>query len=302
MKTILQSSTMPPLKVKCNSCDDSCQGISSVNKRAIFEESSFEVYPHCVCFKPLKSRSREKYSKKGTRSTIKDFSKRSRFRLFTTLAKIGGKHVNKPIFLSLTYHYGHTRQNNSTKSNLHAFLVELRDFDRNVQFIWRIEYQKRGAPHYHLFIFPDPEKNVDNIEKYKVKISQIWHRIADPMSKAHKEYGCKIVDITNYRKACFYLNKYIAKLPEGKADITEGKHWGCSRNLPFKLHHKIPSNFETDKWILEKLRSWLLKNGKDNYASDKYFNVYRSQVIFIEPKEFYKLIDFDTSTLDFSDL
>lgn len=286
-----QSSNSPIPSTQANQPQSSSQGFSLVSKRTIFEESSFEVYEHCVIFRPYHPPVHEYNFPQTTRSRISEFSKRSRFRLFTAMAKINDHLVNKPFFVTLTYHYGHTRPGNSTKSNLHSFLVSLRDFDINVQFIWRIEYQKRGAPHYHLFIFPDNHQKIKNRKAYLVKVAEIWHRIADPDSQAHSEYGCKLIEIDNYRKACAYLSKYLAKVPTDGYLLQYGKHWGCSRNLPCKPVVVIPSNLDHDKWLIEQLRKWLTKHGKSEYATSEYFNIHRPQVIFIDPTEFLRLAD-----------
>lgn len=270
------------------SCSKS-QEVSSLVIRNINESFSLKIYPNCVEYKYLDSQPIPRPLTLRKRSCIKQFTKRARFRLFASMAKIKRNLDFQPIFITLTYHHGHEQKTKSTKSQLHHFLVQLRNYDPTVEFIWRFEFQKRGAPHYHLIIFPgNPPFGIDE-ESYGIRISNIWHGIADPNSRAHAQYGCKIVHIDSYRKACAYLSKYIAKTPEEETEHEVGKHWGCSRNLPYELIESTKGHIKHAGAIIEKLRTWLIEHGKEQYADPLYFNQYRNQTVFISYEDYYIL-------------
>lgn len=302
MKTMPMKITTPPTVDNDNLLHNPSQANSSLVKRTISQESRIEVYSNCVCYYPSPQKKGSFHRGSRPRGKISDFSKRSRFRLFQKMAQIKKNLVNKPFFLTLTYHYGYKKLNHSTKSNLNTFLVELRDYDPDVQFIWRIEYQKRGAPHYHLMVFPSINKIIANRKKYFYHVNIIWHRIADPNSNAHESFGCKSVEIDSYRKACSYVSKYLAKLPGKYLDIVEGKHWGCSTNLPTNIFCTISGTEKSDQYFIERMRAWLLEQGKGQYTEDYYFNVDRPQTIFIEAETFLKLMNVNTKYVDFSGL
>lgn len=270
-----------------------CQEKTLVKQEPISQKAKIEVYPHCIIFKPILQTTQGKKGPRKERSIIKKFSKRSRFRLFKLLAKIDHQLNFPPIFISLTYHYGHTLQKKSTKSQLNLFLTRLRQFDPKVQFIWRIELQERGAPHYHLIIFPGLPILIPPNKHYNIVISQIWHSIADPNSEAHSEYGCKVVNIRNYTQACSYLSKYIAKVENLNDDIIEGRHWGNSYNMPFKICRTIEYQDFQAKYIIEKIRHWLLEHGKELQAKREYLNIHSEQCIFMEPNTFKLIEDSD---------
>ncbi len=261
------------------------QAVSPLVISNIDEKYKISVYPHCVEFKTFSKKGESSGRRRNERGNIKTFSKKSRFNLFRMLAKMKEDYTLQPMFLTLTYHHGHEQKVRSTKSQLHHFLVMLRQYDPEVHFIWRLEFQKRRAPHYHLIVFPgNPPFDVDE-EKYQLKISHIWHSIADPKSRAHAEYGCKIVPIDSYRKACGYLSKYVAKVDDKMDGIEVGKHWGCSRNLPFDRIEHYECYALAAHAIIEKLRKWLVKNGKSQYATPEYFNFQRDQLIFIDHEQ-----------------
>ena len=263
-----------------------CQ-VKTLDKEAIREKTPLiTVYPHCIIYKP-KARFRpfqpHSTSKRGV---ISDFTRRSRFRLFATLAKISGNLKIRPIFVTLTYHYGHLNAPQSTKSQLHDFLVRLRNYDPGVQFIWRIELQKRGAPHYHMIIFPSSSCRSAGTESYLIELSRIWHSIADPKSRRHKDFGCKVKVITSYRMACAYVSKYVAKVGNDITDSHQGKHWANSMNLPIEVCSTVELNERGSHLAIEKIRRWLLEHGKIKQAQPEYLNVYREQTVFISSDEF----------------
>ena len=268
-----------------NSESAKSQDNSPLVKRYIPEIGTITIYPHCVEYHYRPEPSEKTHKNRTPRSKISRFSKSARFRLFRCLAKIDPNLSFQPMFVTLTYHHGHHKKSGSTKSQLHHFLVMLRNYDPDVQFIWRFEFQKRGAPHYHLIIFPgNPPYDTDE-KKYGIRISSIWHSIADPNSRAHAQYGCKVVNITSYKMACAYVSKYIGKTDNENSDMQNGKHWGNSQNLPFKVHCSMVILMKDTKVIIEKLRQWLISNGKNQYANPLYFNEYRDQTVFIDHNE-----------------
>jgi hypothetical protein len=268
-----------------------CQEKTLVSNNAIFENMShFIVYDHCVVFKKRKVYSDKREQKRKPRGKISHFSKRARFRLFAILSMIRNDLDVRPIFVTLTYHYGHHNKEKNTKSQLHNFLVQLRNFDPKVQFIWRIELQKRGAPHYHLIVFPGENSYYQNPTSYNITISKIWHNLADPMSLKHKEYGCLVKEIRSYREACIYMSKYVAKPPTEESDLVKGKHWGNSRNLPIKIRKRYGNWDDECKFMITKIRGWLIKNGKAKYASEEYLNIHTSFTVFIDRAVFTEII------------
>jgi hypothetical protein len=271
--------------------DPSCQEKTLVVQDTIRAKSVLKIYSHGIEFIPWHTNKSIFIGKLGSRGRIHEFSKRSRFRLFKIMAKIEDNLDSKPIFVSLTYHYGHLNDPRSTKTQLHLFLTRLRQFDPEVQFIWRTEFQIRGAPHYHLIIFPGSSCHYQNKTSYSITISKIWHSIADPKSKKHKEYGCHVKTINSYKEACIYLSKYVAKCADTEVNLIEGKHWGSSKNLPYKCTKTIELTDPQAIVMIEKIRLWLLKNGKYDLADSEFLNIYNEQFFFMDKSELLSILE-----------
>jgi len=261
----------------------------------------FKVYDNYVEFTPPTGTTDTHFTHESKRGIIKSFSPRSRFRLFALLAKIKDIKSSNAIFVTLTYHYGFKGDDRAAQKDLHNFLSRLRNFDNNVQYIWRLEYQDRGAPHFHFILFPGSSYNSNDHEKYVSSLSLLWHNIADPTSNAHAKYGFKECKITNYRKACAYLSKYIAKLPRFNPDVLSAKQWGNSRDLPIVFESIHFCNEQYAMSVIEELRRWFAKNGKERYCTPEYFNVTRPQGVFISKDDFSKLLESMTYKVCVSD-
>jgi len=276
--------------------DPGSQEKTLVNNSIQENGNYFEVFSHCIVYHKAKIKKLVKTNKQRPRGRISHFSKQARFRLFELLAKIDNNLNCKPLFVTLTYHHGHQNSKSNTKSQLHNFLVQLRNFDPDVQFIWRAELQSRGAPHYHLIIFPGPLKDDVYGKNYEIRIAQIWHLVADPKSYRHKEFGCKMIVINNYREACSYVSKYVAKEEKNNTESIEGKHWGCSRNLPIRIHKVYQANDRKAMRIITNIRSWLMLHGKAKYADPEYMHIHNDFTVFMDLSEIPSL-EFDTHGL-----
>jgi len=89
----------------------------------------------------------------GLRGRINSFSHKSRRRLMETVASVDRRAVAVPLFVTLTYPSSFPTDYTVYKKHLDTFLKRLRRAFPNVWAIWRLEFQKRGAPHFHILIF-----------------------------------------------------------------------------------------------------------------------------------------------------
>ena len=88
------------------------------------------------------------------RSVVSKFSFKSRRRLLIAYAKINKTKLKKPKMLTLTYPSTYSDNFQVWKKNLDEFVAfNLCRLLPNIFVMWKLEPQKRGAPHYHLLIF-----------------------------------------------------------------------------------------------------------------------------------------------------
>ncbi len=149
-----------------------------------------------------------------TRGEITSFSRRARQRL---LFSARNAHCDWSGMITLCYPADFPRTNAEIKSDLNAFLQRLRY--RKIKFIWVLEFQKRGAPHFHIIV-----------DKWlsKDKLNKIWSRIVGdtvyPRVEAIKSPDHAV------RYLAGYLSKLVQKSTPNDFDKC-GRWWGSSYGL-----------------------------------------------------------------------
>lgn len=174
------------------------------------------------------------------RGEIKGFSKASRKRMIQQCAKMG---KSIPVFLTLTYGGQWPDDPEVWKKHLASWGKRLVRKDPNLSAIWRLEPQKRGAPHYHLLIYQKDGKKPFVAKEW---IAQSWHEVLGEFSNsAHLKAGTRIESLRSSRGAAFYVAKYCAKLPEDEDFPAEweraGRLWGSfnKKALPLAPQHEM---------------------------------------------------------------
>lgn len=153
------------------------------------------------------------------RGAVTEFSARSRRRLQRTLAAVRWDAPAAPArFVTLTYR----SVPDDWRSPWLAWLACVRRL--GLHYMWRVELQRRGAPHWHVILWAD----ADALAALKAD----WHRLAAPGDAAHARYGWHAEPVHSYRKAAAYVSKYVAKVRADEPELKGARRWGTSRALP----------------------------------------------------------------------
>ena len=161
----------------------------------------------------------------GKRGTVSEFSHASRRRLLRLLATLDP--AQKYAFLTLTYPADFPDVENA-KTHLRAFYKRLKRKNDSLAAIWRLEFQRRGAPHFHLILM-----NWEYIPQYG--LLEFWQEVTGA--------EVKLLDIRmvqgDPQTALRYAAKYSAKRSTyldnsaylaAHPNTNIGRHWG-SYNL-----------------------------------------------------------------------
>jgi hypothetical protein len=175
---------------------------------------------------------REKYlvGKRETpppvRSGIEGFSDASRRRL-----RFLAGNTSTPLIsqFCLTYHMN-VPDGKTIKAQLNLWLNNLRRRLPEAAYLWVLEFQSRGVPHFHVWLnLPHDLPGLRNI------LAVSWNKIADPGSAQHLAFhkhkrNFIAWEMYNASYACKYLDKQGQKaVPEGYESV--GRFWGNSRGL-----------------------------------------------------------------------
>ena len=166
------------------------------------------------------SRARERKSSK--RSTIKEFSSRSRSRLLFTAFNASCEWL---AFGVLTYPNEFPMDGKVVKRHINLFRKRLQE--RGIILFWAIEFQVRGAVHVNFLL--------DSF-LLKDELSRIWFEIVGSGDEKHLRAGTQIAfakssgQASGYMAACYSADK--SKQKEIPAEFQNiGRWWGAPRGL-----------------------------------------------------------------------
>lgn len=156
------------------------------------------------------------------RGLVREFSRRSRTRLQQTLCSVPVAHVGRGmLFITLTYPAAYPGDWQLWKAQLHHMAIKFaRRFPR-FGAVWKLEPQRRGAPHFHLLVVGVP---------YVAKgwLSQTWYEVVGSHDLRHLAAGTNVQLARSHRGVVSYASKYAAKrqaLPEDWQGGV-GRWWG----------------------------------------------------------------------------
>lgn len=165
------------------------------------------------------------------RGDVTAFSPRSRRRCLRMMACIDRRDQTKPpLFLTLTYPATWPGEPAVLKRDLQVFWQRLKRRFPWLAAIWRVELQKRGAPHYHLLLFGVSFLSASWVAKQ-------WYDVVASGDPGHLAAGSQVAACRSWAMAASYAAKYLAKLPEDADPVKIGRHWGVlgRANLPTAL-------------------------------------------------------------------
>jgi len=155
----------------------------------------------------------------GTRGKITTFSKASRRRLMQTIAKL--RRNAYPTFVTLTYPAEWPSDPTEWKRHLKVFRLRLGRKFPGVCFIWRLEFQKRGAPHYHLLVWGAP------YGKLLEWVSLAWYQVVDSGDEKHLRAGTRVERIRSFKQVMRYASKELGKVSQVVNEYHGvGRWWG----------------------------------------------------------------------------
>jgi len=172
---------------------------------------SFEAQGHYAALGYHELFQKTPTGKSAKRGCVTTFSRKSRKRLLELTARMDLKALvrrSPVIFITLTY--ADTFPDAETaKRHMRAFLERIRRIAPQASAIWRLEFQERGAPHFHFVFF-----NLPYIDYREVKI--MWGEILeykywDHSQETPQQPFTRIEAIRNARQVMRYVSKYVAK-------------------------------------------------------------------------------------------
>lgn len=209
----------------------------------------------------------------GHRGIVTEFSSQSRLRMLRKLARIAPKRV---VFITLTYPQRWASPQRA-KQHLRALLERIRRRFPQSSAFWRLEFQERGAPHFHLLFFELPFLPFAELRRWWADIINAY--VDDTLPRV------RIEKINSRRGAFYYCAKYTAKLADQSGSsaffildtyLHAGRFWGVFNRgaLPYAERRYFIAEMIT--WVgFQQAKAYL-----EQFSPTQYPNFHKGKVVF----------------------
>ena len=159
------------------------------------------------------------------RGKIAGYSKKSQSRARQTLGKFSDDVIMKGLLVTLTYpdEFPVAEDFKVYKRHQERMYQELRRAFPGSSGMWFLEFQQRGAPHFHVIAFGIPHSQLRKMQRF---VSETWYRIVNSGDPKHLEAGTRVETPKSPGKARGYLSKYLSKGDQKEIDQNCGRFWG----------------------------------------------------------------------------
>lgn len=162
-------------------------------------------------------------ARKKKRGVIRRFSRDSRRRLMQRLAKVNkGAYRVEPAFITLTYPREWEADGRAWKRHTDAFRKKFERKWGYYSILWKLEFQKRGAPHFHLLVFMDSE--LPWTRRFMTWLSRAWYTSVGSGDYRNLLAGTNVREKRGWSRSMRYASKYVGKVVDVEAAV--GRWWG----------------------------------------------------------------------------
>lgn len=185
-----------------------------------------EVYASDIV---VKRYGRKHTSKPGKRDKVKEFSAAARKRLAFVAANT---QVDFTSMITLTYPALYPQNGKRVKRDRKVFLQWLMTRCEGCSYLWFIEFQRRGAPHFHI-LFTERVGNAASYRRFQWEVSQTWNRIVNG-DIDHLRVGTRTERLRSPEGGRHYAVKYAVKMKQKivpAAYENVGRFYGYSKDV-----------------------------------------------------------------------
>jgi len=191
--------------------------------------------------------------RQGRRAKVTYYSPRSAKRHKNTLAKVC--RTARPLLVVLTYpkEFPLAVERKTYKGHLKAFRERLRYHYPKIAGTWKLEFQERTAPHFHLELWNVPADSWNSErakaydfathEEFKAWLSNAWFEVVASGDQKHLRAGTSCERARTVAGMISYASSYSAKPEQTLRGVECGRYWGVFNrsNIPWGEKWEVPT-------------------------------------------------------------
>jgi hypothetical protein len=170
------------------------------------------------------------HSSPGKRGKVKEFTLPARKRLAFVAANTS---IDFTAMITLTYPEDYPQNGRESKAHRKQFLWWLKHGPWALgTYLWFIEFQRRGAPHYHILLL-ERVGNAASFRRFQWDVAHSWNGIIDG-DNVHLQQGTHTERLRSSEGGRHYCVKYAQKMRQKivpAAYENVGRFYGYSRDV-----------------------------------------------------------------------
>ncbi len=170
------------------------------------------------------------------RAEITCFSGKSRQRLRMTLARVDQNKAGKALFCTATYPNEFPLDSATFKRHLDAFGKRFLRAYPDAGFFWKLEFQKRGAAHFHVIVFGlHLQEKTRALCRFREWLADTWFEVVNSGDVKHKRAGTSAEIMRSSVAILRYCAGYVSKSDQTLVGVKVGRYWGIvgRSRIPF---------------------------------------------------------------------
>lgn len=159
------------------------------------------------------------------RQKVTEWSSSSRARLKRFLGMLRREELGKALVVTLTYPAEFPAPDDHKVYKYHLKVITTYIVRKwpSCAGIWKLEFQSRGAAHYHLMLFGLWAVPIEEVRQW---MQEQWYKIAHNGDRHLGKAGTQVEKIKSVGGAMNYFAKYISKGDQTRPGNFTGRYWG----------------------------------------------------------------------------
>ena len=224
------------------------------------------------------------------RETVQAFSHASATRMKMFLSQIDLQFYRTRLFFTCTFHNTYPLDKDGLKRYLQSLLKRIEYHLPSASIVWRIELQKREAPHFHFLIFFPGKLDLVTKNKIASTLKNQWGILTKQINYFAFNVASDVREMNSNLKLFHYLAKYSAKQSDKEIPRVYGRLWGYRNE--FALREETP--IAVTKEFFLALKQIILEDCKKYFEpTDEFlfnFNMGKKVNLFISPSKIKKFL------------
>ncbi len=143
------------------------------------------------------------------------------------LARVDQQKTGKAAFCALTYPNLFPLDAETFKHHLVVFGKRFLRAYPDVGFFWKLEFQKRGAPHFHVIVFGlHLQEKTRGLGRFREWLAETWFEVVNSGDLKHLAAGTSAEVMRSAVAILRYCGGYVSKWDQTLVGFKVGRYWG----------------------------------------------------------------------------